>query len=113
MPIRTAANELKLVPMIRATLQKSLLFFFLVISTIAFAQKNKPYRILTSGKEITIKSNKAIKEVMVWTSSGYRIVENRNVNANSFMFQVKVNVKIIYIMIHYEGGQPFTEKLGI
>lgn len=74
---------------------------------------NKPYRILTSGKEVTIKSTRTIKEVMVWTSTGYRIVENRNVNASTFTFLVKTNTRIVYVMIHYEGGKPYTEKLGI
>jgi hypothetical protein len=98
--------------MLRLTIQKSLLFLFLVFSTAAFAQ-NKPYRILTSGKDITIKSTKTIKEVLVWTTTGYRIVENRSVNNSSFSFQVKVPAKYVFVMIHFEGSKPYTEKLGL
>ena len=101
--------------MIRNNILKILLPLLICLNLSAFSQKtsSKPYHILTRGKEVTIKSSKTIKEVMVWTSTGYRIVENRSVNANSFSFEVKVNSKIIFLMIHYEGSKPYTEKLGI
>lgn len=42
------------------------IFIFAAISTNAFAQaKTKPYKIFTSGREITIKSSKEIEYVMV------------------------------------------------
>jgi hypothetical protein len=75
--------------------------------------ESKPYRILTSGKQITVKSNKDIKSVMVWTASGHRIVEQKEVNASSFTFTVNVNEKYFFVMIQYEGQKPFTEKIGI
>ena len=74
----------------------------------------KPYKILTSGKQITVKSNKNISNIMVWTASGHRIVEQREVNEPSFSFNVSnVNEKVFFIMILYEGKKPFTEKIGI
>lgn len=74
---------------------------------------NKPYRIQTSGREVTIKSSRLIKEVLVWTSTGHRIVENRNINASTYSFQVNTNTRVVYVMIHYEGRKPYTEKIGI
>ena len=73
----------------------------------------KPYKILTSGKQITVKSTKDIKSIMVWTASGHRIVEQKEVNAPSFTFSVNVNEKYFFVMIQYEGKKPFTEKIGI
>lgn len=75
--------------------------------------EHKPYKILTSGRQITIKSSKDIKSVMVWTSSGHRIVEQKEVNSSSFSFTINVSEKIFFLRIQYEGSKPFTEKIGI
>lgn len=74
---------------------------------------NKPYKILTSGKQITVKSTKIIKSIMVWTASGHRIVEQKDVNAASFSFNVNVKEKVFFVMIGYEGLKPYTEKIGL
>ena len=74
---------------------------------------DKPYKILTSGKQVTVKSAKEIKSVIVWTATGHRVVEEKAVNANSFSFTLNVAEKVFFIMIQYEGSKPFTEKIGI
>ena len=74
---------------------------------------SKPYRILTSGKQFTVKSRKNIKNIMVWTSSGHRIVEQRGLNAPTFSFQPAAREKVYFVMIQYEGQKPFTEKIGL
>lgn len=79
----------------------------------SFKQTVKPYRILTSGKQVTVKSTKLIKNIMVWTASGHRIVEQRDVNASTFNFNAPAKEKIYFIMIQYDGMKPFTEKVGI
>lgn len=79
----------------------------------ASAKENKPYKILTSGKQITIKSTKNIKSIMVWTASGHRIVEQKDINATSFSFNTNVGEKVFFVMIGYEGLKPYTEKIGI
>ncbi len=47
-------------------------------------KRTKPYKILTSGKQITIKSTKAIKHVMLWTTGGNRVVEQKEINNSSY-----------------------------
>jgi hypothetical protein len=74
---------------------------------------NKPYKILTLGKQITVKSTKEIKSIMVWTASGHRIVEQKEVNATSFSFNINVSEKVFFVMIRLEGAKPFTEKIGV
>lgn len=74
---------------------------------------NKPYRVHTSGRQVTIKSTRNIKNIMVWTSSGHRIVEQRDLNAATYSFNATVKEKIFFIMIQYEGLKPYTEKIGI
>lgn len=94
------------------------------LSVISFAQPvrineventriNKPYKILTSGKQITVKSAKNIKTIMVWTASGHRIVEEKEVNATSFSFTINVSEKVFFVMIRFEGSKLYTEKIGI
>jgi hypothetical protein len=75
---------------------------------------SKPYRILTSGKQVTVKSTKNIKNIMVWTATGHRIVEQRDLNLASFSFNVNaVGEKVFFVMVQYESGKPFTEKFGV
>ena len=76
-------------------------------------KNNKPYRILTSGKLVTIKSTKTIKNVMVWTSGGNRIIEDKNVNASSYNFRITVNEKIFFIMVQLVDGKTYSEKIGV
>lgn len=73
----------------------------------------KPYRILSTGKQITVKSTEDIKSIMVWTSSGHRIIEQKEVNASSFSFRVNVNERIFFVMLELKGNKRYTEKIGV
>ncbi len=74
----------------------------------------RPFRILTSGKQVTIKSIKEIKSIMVWTATGHRIVEQTQVNAVSYSFNVSGSrEKIFFVMVQYAEGKPVTEKIGV
>ncbi len=76
-------------------------------------KETKPYKVLSSGKQLTIKSNKNIQHVMLWTSNGHRVVEQREINASSFSFVIPVNEKFFFLMISLTGGKVFTEKIGL
>ncbi len=74
----------------------------------------KPYKVLTSGKQVTVKSTRAMKNLMVWTSSGNRIVEQRDLNQSSYSFRADIKgEKYFFLMVQYDGMKPFTEKIGI
>ena len=73
----------------------------------------KPYRILTSGKQITIKSTKAIKSVMVWASGGDRVHEQKDINTALYNFRITVSEKIFFIRVQLEDGNTYSEKIGI
>jgi hypothetical protein len=72
----------------------------------------KPYRIYTSGKQITVKSSNNIKSVMVWTASGHRIVEEKGLNTASYSFTIDVNEKVFFLMLDL-GNKRYTEKIGV
>ncbi len=73
----------------------------------------KPYKVLTNGKQITVQSKLNIQSVMVWTASGHRIVEEKNINETAFVFTVVVKEKIFFVMIEFADGKRFTEKIGL
>lgn len=73
----------------------------------------KPYRILTSGKQITVKSTKEIKSLMIWTSGGNRVLEEKNVNASQYNFRVTIPEKIFFIMLRLVDGRAYSEKIGV
>ena len=104
---------------IRRLLTAVSLLLFVVTSQAQLAgnetiiKESKPYKILTSGRQITIKSSKNIQHVMVWTTSGYRIVEQKGINNNSFVINIPVNQKTFFLMIGLSDGKIYTEKIGI
>lgn len=77
------------------------------------AKESKPYKILTTGKQITIKSSKQIKHVMVWTASGNRVVEQREINNSSFVVNIPLNQKTFFLMVGLSDGKIYTEKIGL
>ena len=83
------------------------------VNKTSYARSDKPYKILTSGKQVIVKSSREIKSVIVWTATGHRIVEDKSVNSNSFSFNVSVAEKVFFIMIQYDGDKPYTEKIGL
>jgi hypothetical protein len=76
-------------------------------------KETKPYKILTSGRQVTIKSSKNIQHVMLWSSSGHRVVEQRDVNTTSYNFLVPISEKIFFLMVSFDNRKVFTEKIGL
>jgi hypothetical protein len=77
------------------------------------AKISKPYRIHTAGKQVIIKSTTNIKSIIVWTSGGHRIVEQKDVNAGSYNFRITVNEKILFARIELVDGKTYSEKIGM
>jgi hypothetical protein len=94
-----------------------LLLLFAFISTTAQPVYNnadpKPYKISSNGRQMTLKSSRPIKTVMMWTSDGNRIVEHHDINNSSFSFTVPSNNKLLFLMVALDGGKVYTEKIGI
>ena len=102
---------------------------FLMIMSSAHAQKNdntppknkavaekkviKPYKILTSGKRITVQSRNNIKRILVWTSSGHRIVEQHELDVPSYNFTIPGDEKIFFLMLETNNGNRYTDKFGV
>jgi len=76
----------------------------------------KPFRILASGRRVTIQSienNNSIKQVLVWTSSGHRIVEQHDLDVAEYAFTIPVNEKIFFLLLEMKDGGMHTEKFGV
>ena len=73
----------------------------------------KPFKVLTNGKQITIQSKQNLKSLMVWTASGHRIVEEKNLKTNSYSFTAPAKEKVFYMAIETAEGKRFTEKMGV
>jgi hypothetical protein len=76
-------------------------------------EKNKPLKILNVGKQVTVKSTMNIRTLMVWTSGGHRIVEERKLNTSSYSFRVQVNDKLFFLMVQLADGRTYSEKIGV
>jgi hypothetical protein len=92
------------------------------ICTLVHAQQNaeviktpaaKPFKILSNGKQFTIQAKQNLKSVMVWTASGHRIVEQKEINATSYTFTVTIKEKVFFLLLETSEGKRYTEKLGI
>lgn len=81
-------------------------------SEISSAKPPKPFRILTEGKQITIKSTQDISRILVWTQSGNRYIEQTNVNAPSYNFTIPAKEKFVFVMLQMKNGKHYTQKVG-
>ena len=109
--------------MMKHHLWATLLSLSLSVSLIAPAQsynsdKNeisaaKPYKILTNGKRITVQAKQNIKAVFVWTTNGHRVIEQKEINSASYIFNITVPEKVFFIRVDFEDGKKFTQKLGV
>ena len=77
------------------------------------ASNSKPYKVLTAGKQLTIKSTKTIRHIMVWTTGGNRVVEQKEINNQECVIVIPVNQKTFFMMIAMGDGKVYTEKIGI
>ena len=84
-----------------------------IVSRATLNHQTKPYKIIVNGKSLFIKANSIIKNIMVWTTTGNRIIEQRNINNASFTAIIPVNQKTFFVMIMLENGQVHTEKIGV
>jgi hypothetical protein len=91
----------------------AILCFSFLVSPAQSKKETKLYKVFTSGKQVTIKSNRNIQHIMIWTTSGHRVVEQREINADSYTFTIPINEKIFFLMVGLEGGKIYTEKIGI
>jgi len=82
-------------------------------SAITVSPTAKPFKVLTNGKQITVQSKQNLKSLIVWTASGHRFVEEKDLTTNSYSFIVPAKEKIFYIMLETAEGKRFTEKMGV
>ena len=82
-------------------------------SKVTTATQAKPFKVLTNGKQITIQSKQNLKSLMVWTASGHRIVEEKQLTTNSYSFAIPAKEKVFFIVIETADGKRFTEKMGV
>jgi hypothetical protein len=76
-------------------------------------QAPKPFRILTTGRRITVQCKKDISKILVWTGTGHRFVEENNVNSSSYSFNITISEKFFYVMLELKDGKRYTEKIGV
>lgn len=104
-----------MIQLIRRLSRLSILSLFF-LATESRAQSNlkdaKPYKVITAGKHFTVRSTKNIQSLMVWTTDGHRVVEQREIKANSYSFTTPFSDKVFFLMITLENGKVYTEKIG-
>ncbi|MBS1620121.1 MAG: hypothetical protein JST10_04555 [Bacteroidetes bacterium] len=80
-------------------------------------KSGKSFKILTSGKRVTVQSTdntNTLKQILVWTSSGHRIVEQHKLDATSFDFSVSgIQEKVFFMMVELKDGRRVSEKFGV
>ena len=78
----------------------------------AASVRKPPYKVSTSGNQITVKCSKDIKTIMAWTATGSRILE-KTIHASLFSFRVPTSHKMVFLRIELADGNTYSEKIGI
>jgi len=82
-------------------------------SNTSSSKTDPPYKVITSGKKVTIKSSQSINHVMLWTTDGDRIAEHKDVNSNSFTLNLPVSQKAYFLMVGMNNGKIYTQKVAV
>jgi len=82
-------------------------------SAISEKTEKKPFKILNNGKKITVQSSKNIKTILVWTSSGHRIIEQQDLNISNYSFDIPAKEKILFLRVELDNGKMYTQKIGV
>ena len=75
--------------------------------------KSRPYRLLTAGRQVTIRCTQRLESIMVWTSGGHRVIEQKDIKKEEFQFQLTVPARAYFIMIRLSDGSSYSEKFGV
>jgi Tol biopolymer transport system component len=90
----------------------SLLFFSFGLSAQNNNKEAKPYKLFSSGNQLRISSTQTLKEVMIWTTDGHRVVEQKRINNNTVTISIPINRNYFFVMIGLVNGKIYTEKLA-
>ncbi|RYY53601.1 MAG: hypothetical protein EOO09_17410 [Chitinophagaceae bacterium] len=82
------------------------------VSTGTVKPEARPYKVLTTGNQVTIRCTKDIKTIMAWTTTGSRILE-KTVQAQLFSFRVPTQHKMVFLRIELADGKTYSEKIGV
>ena len=83
------------------------------VATEDFTSTRKPFKVLTSGSRITVQCRQPIDRILVWTSSGKRLVEKNDLNNANYSFTASGSDSFVFLMLELADGSRFTEKIGI
>jgi membrane-bound ClpP family serine protease len=73
----------------------------------------KPYKILSAGLQITIRSSKVLDKVMVWTTDGNRLVEQKDIKSTTITVTLPISRPYFFLMIGLTDGKIYTEKIAL
>lgn len=91
----------------------ALCFSFQITGAQPPKKDSKPYKVLSSGRQITIRSTRPMKNIMIWTIDGHRVVEQKGINELQVRLEIPVQRNACYLMIEMTGGKVFTERVGL
>jgi|GEM_PF-987798 len=99
---------------------------FTILVAVSYSQKSvlpqntsfkkterKPYKVLTSAKRITIKSEVSLKSLLIWSAKGHRVVEQTNMAVQEFSYTINISENIFFLLLELENGKRYTEKIGV
>jgi len=70
-------------------------------------------KIQSLGRKLQMKCSEEIKDVMLGTTNGYKVVEQKQINSSSFVLNIPVSQKAFFLMIGLNNGKIYTEKIGV
>ncbi|MBK6936516.1 MAG: hypothetical protein IPH18_06250 [Chitinophagaceae bacterium] len=73
----------------------------------------RPYKISNYGRQFIVKSTKNIQHIMIWTTDGHRVVEQKDINSKEAKVEIPVYRKAYFILIYMADGKSYSEKIGV
>lgn len=72
-----------------------------------------PYKVITEGNRITLRSTIKMNKILVWTASGHRVAEEHKLDTYTWTYRVTISENIFFIMVETADGKRSTKKIGL
>jgi len=87
-----------------------------IVSVVArkdFSSNSKPFKLLTSGSQVTVQAKQNLVRITVWKANGQRLLDKEGLSSTQFSFTSNNGDRFYFIMLELADGSRFTEKLGL
>lgn len=73
----------------------------------------RPFKLLSAGRQLTLRSPKPMHRILVWTIEGNRLAEWRETASSQVTIELPVYRKVYFLMVVFADGKVWSGKIAV